>query len=38
MLVISLTVTFSCREVNQERAKKYYDQNVKNFPEENEDP
>ena len=37
-LLFICVVTFSCREVNQERAKKYYDQNVKNFPEENEDP
>jgi len=36
MLVISLTVTFSCRQINQERAVEYYDKQVKNFPEENQ--
>ena len=34
-LLAILFWTGGCRQVNQERAEQYYDQHVKNFPEEN---
>lgn len=33
--LLLIIVNSGCRQVNQERAVQYYDQNVKNFPEEN---
>ena len=35
LLFVLMMSGMGCRQVNQERAEQYYDQHVKNFPEEN---